>query len=62
MFFLKNKQTSGEREDSKCESSQARFDHLLIVFGNVAGVTESANADESMKFSGEGSNEMFDIW
>jgi predicted SPOUT superfamily RNA methylase MTH1 len=39
-----------------------RFDHLVIVFGGVAGIEESVDADESMKLSGEDSKKMFDVW
>ena len=38
------------------------FDHVLIVFGGLAGINESVNADESMALPGEDSRKLFDVW
>ena len=38
------------------------FDHMLIVFGGVAGIEESVDADESMTLPGEDSRKLFDVW
>jgi hypothetical protein len=35
---------------------------LLIVFGAVAGIEESINANKSMALPGEYSRKLFDIW
>ena len=35
---------------------------MLIVFGGVAGIEESVDADESMALPGEDSRELFDVW
>lgn len=62
-FCLKKKQPSGEKTNNHSDSrNDSRFDHLLIVFGGVAGIEESVDADESMKLSGEDSKKMFDVW
>ena len=56
-FCLKKKQSKmGTKHDG------GTFDHLLLVFGGVAGIEESVDADESMKLSGEDSKKMFDVW
>ena len=44
------------------DDDDEHFNHLLIVFGGVAGIEESVDADESMKLSGEDSKKMFDVW
>lgn len=36
--------------------------HILIVFGGVAGIEECIDADESLKISGEDTHKMFDCW
>ena len=56
-FCLKKKQN---KKDTKRDNET--FDHLLLVFGGVAGIEESVDADESMKLSGEDSKKMFDVW
>jgi predicted SPOUT superfamily RNA methylase MTH1 len=56
-FSLKKK-----KQSNKNGSCNERFDHLIIVFGGVAGIEESVDADESMKLSGEDSKKMFDVW
>ncbi|KAL3789913.1 hypothetical protein HJC23_010598 [Cyclotella cryptica] len=64
-FCLRKKQPSGEtkhHESDNDDSNDSRFDHLLIVFGGVAGIEESVDADESMTLSGEDSKKMFDVW
>jgi hypothetical protein len=35
---------------------------LLIVFGGVAGIEESVDADKSMALPGEYSRRLFDVW
>ena len=57
-FCLQKKQYTNK--DLNC--SDKKFDHLLIVFGGVAGIEESVDADESMKLSGDDSKKMFDLW
>jgi hypothetical protein len=39
-----------------------RFNHLLIVFGGVAGIEESVNANKFTALPGEFSRKLFDIW
>mmetsp|Transcript_28878 Transcript_28878/g.46832 ORF Transcript_28878/g.46832 Transcript_28878/m.46832 type:complete len:431 (-) Transcript_28878:78-1370(-) len=46
----------------KSDGDEDRFSHLIIVFGGVAGIEESVDADESMPLSGEDSKKMFDVW
>jgi predicted SPOUT superfamily RNA methylase MTH1 len=46
----------------KSDGAEERFNHLIIVFGGVAGIEESVDADESMPLSGEDSKKMFDVW
>lgn len=46
----------------KSDGDEDRFNHLIIVFGGVAGIEESVDADESMPLSGEDSKKMFDVW
>lgn len=58
-FCLKKKQGKDAKNDS---GDDERFDHLIIVFGGVAGIEESVDADESMTLSGEDSKKMFDVW
>jgi len=36
--------------------------HMLVVFGGVAGIEECIDADESLKISGEDTYKMFDCW
>ena len=38
------------------------FDHLLIVFGGVAGIEESVDADKSTALPDEYSRKLFDVW
>ncbi len=47
---------SGDNEDEHC------FDHLLIVFGGIAGIEDSVDANKSMALPGEYSRKLFDIW
>jgi hypothetical protein len=47
---------SGNDEDEHC------FDHLLIVFGGIAGIEESVNADKSTALPGKYSRKLFDVW
>ena len=46
----------------KFDGDDERFNHLIIVFGGVAGIEESVDADETMPLSGEDSKKMFDVW
>lgn len=46
----------------RSDGDEDRFSHLIIVFGGVAGIEESVDADESMPLSGEDSKKMFDVW
>ena len=46
----------GDNEDEHC------FDHLLKVFGGVAGIKETVDADKSTALPGEYSRKLFDIW
>ena len=46
----------------KSDGDEERFNHLIIVFGGVAGIEESVDADESMPLSGEDSKKMIDVW
>ncbi len=45
-----------DNEDEHC------FDHLLIVFGGVAGIEESVNANKSKALPSKYSRKLFDIW
>jgi hypothetical protein len=46
----------GDNEDEHC------FDHLLIVFGGVAVIEESVDANKSTALPGEDSRKLFDVW
>jgi len=62
-FCLKKKKASNKKAKLGGSSDDdGHFNHLLIVFGGVAGIEESVDADESMKLSGENSKNLFDIW
>lgn len=64
-FCLKKKKSVNNKAKpgrDSCGGSDGHFNHLLIVFGGVAGIEESVDADESMKLSGENSKNLFDIW
>ena len=52
---MKKKRSNNGGEDE-------HFNHLLIVFGGVAGIEECVDADESMALPGEDSKQMFDVW
>ena len=49
-------------DDNDSNNDDEHFNHLLIVFGGVAGIEESVDADETMTLSGEDSKKMFDVW
>lgn len=51
-----------KKNQSRKDGGDEKFDHLIIVFGGVAGIEESVDADESMKLSGEDSKKLFDVW
>jgi predicted SPOUT superfamily RNA methylase MTH1 len=53
-----SRRDDGDEEDG----DDYRFNHLLIVFGGVAGIEESVDADESMTLPGEESGKLFDVW
>jgi hypothetical protein len=59
-FCLRKKQVACNKGKSGCDNE--RFDHLLVVFGGVAGIEESVDADETMTLSGEDIKKMFDVW
>ena len=59
-FVLGKKPTAKKAKADRDESDH--FDHLLIVFGGVAGIEECVDADESMVLSGEDSKKLFDVW
>lgn len=59
-FCLRKKPTT--KKQAKPEGGNDHFNHLLLVFGGVAGIEECVDADESMKLSGEDSKKMFDVW
>ncbi len=65
-FGLRKKNTNKTVKEKSSEYSDSNehehFNHLIIVFGGVAGIEESVDADESMTLSGEDSKKMFDIW
>ena len=56
-FSLRKKQSTNSPN-----GDDDRFSHLIVVFGGVAGIEESVDADETMPLSGEDSKKMFDIW
>lgn len=65
-FCLTKKNVKQKKKKPKSkiigEDADEHFNHLLIVFGGVAGIEESVDADESMTLSGEDSKKMFDVW
>eukprot|EP00581_Thalassiosira_minuscula_P027844 CAMPEP_0183756638 /NCGR_PEP_ID=MMETSP0739-20130205/5172_1 /TAXON_ID=385413 /ORGANISM="Thalassiosira miniscula, Strain CCMP1093" /LENGTH=504 /DNA_ID=CAMNT_0025993883 /DNA_START=88 /DNA_END=1602 /DNA_ORIENTATION=+ len=70
-FCLRKKETTTTKRSKKSKgrsgiegdsNGDEHFNHLLIVFGGVAGIEESVDADESMTLSGEDSKKMFDVW
>ncbi len=46
----------GDDEDEHC------IDHLLIVFGGIAGIEESVDTDKSTALPGKYSRKLFDVW
>ena len=61
-FCLRKKRPATTKRQKTEDSDNERFNHLLIVFGGVAGIEESVDADESMAIPGEDSKKMFDVW
>jgi len=69
-FSLKKKRTMSNDNGKRTQTASGggngeddtRFNHLLIVFGGVAGIEECVDADESMTLPGEESQKLFDIW
>lgn len=62
--FRKKPKSKKSKSKGHCADSgkDDHFDHLLIVFGGVAGIEECVDADESMALAGEDSKKMFDVW
>lgn len=48
-------------ESKKFKIAQ-KYKHCLIVFGGVAGIEESVDADETIKISGSECGKLFDQW
>lgn len=69
-FSLKKKRIMTNNNGKKTQQpsgggigeDDTRFNHLLIVFGGVAGIEECVDADESMTLPGEESRKLFDTW
>ena len=61
-FCLRRKRATSTKRQKTEDSNDEHFNHLLIVFGGVAGIEESVDADESMTIPGEDSKKMFDVW
>lgn len=56
---------TSERGDTSVDDSKfslPAFTHALIVFGGVAGIEESVDADENLKIAGSESKKLFDLW
>ncbi len=49
-------------QQRRVNKSSGSYRHGLIVFGGVAGIEESIDADESMPISGSLCHNMFDKW
>lgn len=49
-------------QQRRVNKSSGSYRHALIVFGGVAGIEESIDADESMPISGSLCHNMFDKW
>ena len=49
-------------QQRRINKSSGSYRHALIVFGGVAGIEESIDADESMPISGSLCHNMFDKW
>ena len=45
-----------------CCMRNAACRHLLVVFGGVAGLEASVDADEALTISGEDASCLFDMW
>ena len=60
-FCLRKKRSTSIKRQKTTDNDE-HFNHLIIVFGGVAGIEESVDADESMTLSGEDSKKMFDVW
>jgi hypothetical protein len=56
------KPSAARGDDDNNGNHDERFNHLLIVFGGVAGIEESVDADEAMALSGAESKQLFDVW
>ena len=49
-------------QQRRIHKSSGSYRHALIVFGGVAGIEESIDADESMPISGSLCHNLFDKW
>jgi hypothetical protein len=54
--MARQRRHGGNDKDKHC------FNHLLIVFGGIAGIKESINANKSTALPGKYSRKLFDIW
>lgn len=62
-FCLRKRRENDGKPARRPPSAESEgFDHLLIVFGGVAGIEESVDAHESMHLSGRDSRKLFDVW
>ncbi|KAI9298304.1 DUF171-domain-containing protein [Neoconidiobolus thromboides FSU 785] len=51
----------GESIDS-FHSKMPEFNHLIIVFGGVAGIEAAVDADQSLQIAGDEASSLFDFW
>ena len=57
---------TSERGDVTTEDNKGfsipKYEHVLMVFGGVAGIEECVDADESLRLPGSQSKQLFDMW
>ncbi|RKP38911.1 putative RNA methyltransferase, partial [Dimargaris cristalligena] len=55
---------TSERGDSIDETTDKMpaYRHLLVVFGGVIGIEPAVDADQSIRYPGEDSSKLFDLW